>query len=455
VLYRFGFYLLIVFSPLLLGSNRPLFWGINGVLSALILIGFVWFEFKNEPSRFDWKLPFVAIVSFLLIGVWMAVQASPWTPRAWHHPIWFASPMLAKAKSTISIDPSQTWQAIGWWSTLSVFVVAIRLGTTLGARIFVLNIMVIVCGVVAAFGLIVEFFGFGTLGLIQKTYYQGWLTGTFVNRNSAASFISIGLIVVLALAVRKRPARQNRTPSVPWYYSTAALMLFLALILTGSRAGIVTGVIGAFLVLLMGTIKRDRLNRRAIVTLVGGLAICAALSTSVLLHRTETSESTAVRLSLYEEALKAIADRPILGHGAGTFSSVEPLYHSSSTPSNLIWDNAHSTLLEILVTLGIPATTLALVVLLYILSKLARTLLNTAEEATCLLTVLAITVAVSLHALVDFSLEIQAIALYVANLFGLAIGETMSLTSTSSGQIKLSKKRPITTSVDRFESPVA
>jgi O-antigen ligase len=418
-------------------------------------MGFVWFEFKSEASRLDWKLPFAAIFCFLLIGMWMAVQASPWTPKAWHHPIWLASPMLAKAKSAISIDPSQTWQALGWWSTLSVFVVAIRLGTNFGNRIFVLNLMAFVCGLVAAFGLIVEFFGFETLGLIPKTYYEGWLTGTFVNRNSAASFIGIGLIVVLALAARQYPPRQYRTPSVAWYYGAVALILFLALLLTGSRAGIATGLIGAFLVLLMGTVKRNRLSGRAIVKLVSGLAICAALAIGALQHRTEIAESTAVRISLYAESLKAIADRPILGHGAGAFSSVEPLYHNSSTPSNLIWDSAHSTILEVLVTLGIPATTLALVVLLYILSDLARTLRNTTEEATCLLAVLAIIVAVSLHALVDFSLEIQAIALYVASLFGLAIGEAMSLNSRSQTDLALSQNGSIITSVNRFESPAA
>jgi hypothetical protein len=80
---------------------------------------------------------------------------------------------------------------------------------------------------------------------------------------------------------------------------------------------------------------------------------------------------------------------------------------------------------------------------------------NTTEEATCLLAVLAIIVAVSLHALVDFSLEIQAIALYVASLFGLAIGEAMSLNSRSQTDLALSQNGSIITSVNRFESPAA
>src|SRR5688572_29949108 len=103
VLYRLGLYSLLVLAPLLLGSNRVIFWGFNGVVAALIVVGFVWSEFKNSDSAlFDWKLPCVAISAFFIMGVWIAIQASPWTPSEWHHPIWFASPMLADARSTIS-----------------------------------------------------------------------------------------------------------------------------------------------------------------------------------------------------------------------------------------------------------------------------------------------------------------------------------------------------------------
>jgi O-antigen ligase len=384
-------------------------------------------------------LPFIAIFGFLLIELWIAVQASPWTPKAWHHPVWFASPLLANAKSTISADPSLTWQALGWWSTLSVFVVAVRFGTDARRSIFVLKLMLSICVLVALFGFIVERFELNTLGLVPKVYYRGWLTGTFVSRNSAASFIGIGLILALALASREYLAHQSQSVwlanfvvSRAGLYGAGALILFLALLLTGSRGGIATGIVGGFLVLVMSVVKRNRLNASVIAALLGGLTISIALAVSMLQYRTETAESTDARLSLYAEALRAIADRPILGHGAGAFSSIQPLYHSSSTPSNLIWDNAHSTVLEVIVTLGIPAVMFAIVILGYILFNLAQTWWYTCREATCLLVILTVAVAVSLHAFVDFSLEIQAIALYVACLVGLGIGEMISLNAQRS-----------------------
>src|SRR5829696_5988453 len=102
-------------APLLLGSNRPLFWGINGAVVAVTVAMFAWSEFaRSEASRLDWHLPHVVLVGMLVIAMWIAIQASPWTPQALHHPIWFASPILIGANSAITADPSQTWQALGW-----------------------------------------------------------------------------------------------------------------------------------------------------------------------------------------------------------------------------------------------------------------------------------------------------------------------------------------------------
>jgi O-antigen ligase len=446
VLYRFGFYLLIAVSPLLLGSNRPLFWGVNGVLSALVLVGFVWSEFKKEPSRFDWKLPFMAIFCFLLIGMWMALQALPWTPKAWHHPIWFASPMLAGARSTISADPSQTWQTLAWWSTLSVFIVAVRLGTSARRSIFVLNLMLTVCVLVALFGFTVESFELNTVGLIEKTYYKGWLTGTFDNRNSAASFLEIGLIIAVALAGReylirrKHRARGNVLGFVDivvgqfGIYSAVGLVLFFALLLTGSRGGIATGIFGGALVLILRLLKQGRPTVSSITVMLVGLTLSIVLAISAVQGRQDIADNTNVRLSLYAEALKATADRPLLGHGAGAYSSVQPLYHSSSTPSDLLWDNAHSTVLEAVVALGFPAMIFATTVLFFILVKLVKVWGSTRKEATCLLVIQGVGAAVTLHAFADFSLEIQAIALYVSCLIGLGIGEAMRMALESRQQ---------------------
>jgi O-antigen ligase len=445
VLHRLLLYGLLVVAPLLLGSNRPLFWAINGVVAALAVAALAWSEFnRQESSRLDWHLANVALFGMLLIEIWIAIQASPWTPQPLHHRIWFASPMLETAKGAISADPSQTWQALSWWGTLTIFIVSVRIGTNARQRTCLLELMLSMCVLVSGFGFIVEHYQLATLGFFPKIYYRGWLTGTFVNRNSAASFIGIGLIIALGLASRKYALLRSQSTRFSVFdvadivisrtgiYSLAALWLFFALLLTGSRGGIAVGIVGGTLVLILRSIKARRLNVSLVAATLGGLAIVAALSTKALETRTDAADSTSVRISLYHEALKAIAERPILGHGAGAFASIQPQYHSSSTPSDVVWDNAHSTVLEVIVTLGLPAVIFAVTVLGYIVLTLATTWWTNSKDRVGIPITLAVILAVTLHSFVDFSLEIQAIAIYLACLVGLGIGETMSLSSQKS-----------------------
>ena len=77
MLYRLGFYGLLVVAPLLLGSNRPPFWALNGIVAAVVVAAFARSELSRLPSdRHDWQLPQTALLAMLVIGAWMAVQAS-------------------------------------------------------------------------------------------------------------------------------------------------------------------------------------------------------------------------------------------------------------------------------------------------------------------------------------------------------------------------------------------
>jgi O-antigen ligase len=179
--------------------------------------------------------------------------------------------------------------------------------------------------------------------------------------------------------------------------------------------------------MILPVLRRGRLSVSAIAALAIALAVSVASAASALQDRQYIADSAEVRLSLYAEALEAIKDRPLLGHGAGVYSSIQPLYHRSSTPSDLVWDNAHSTVLEIIVTLGIPVAVFGIMVFGFILFRLSQAWWCTTRNASSLLAAIGVCIAVGLHAFVDFSLEIQANALYVASLVGLGMGEAMRI----------------------------
>ena len=123
--------------------------------------------------------------------------------------------------------------------------------------------------------------------------------------------------------------------------------------------------------------------------------------------------------------VRMIGDRPLLGHGAGTFEAAYPLYHSSGVESAFVWKHAHSTWLEAFASLGVPVTVALLAMIAYVLARLFGAWRRSDENVTAIVAALSAAVALGLHALVDFSLENQAVAIYFVSLLGLAIGQQM------------------------------
>jgi O-antigen ligase len=423
LIYRLLFYALLIEAPLFLGSNRRIFWGINALLTAACLAAFVKSEWRNRNiSRFDWHLVLVALGAIMLAILWMAVQATTWTPEFLHHPVWKMVEPDLHAPGAISIDPPLTWITLAWTASLAVIVVAARIGTSERNQRVALVLMVLVSLGVALFGIAVDVFGLETVGLLPKTAYQGWVTGTFVNRNTAASFFALGMIVALALATRSGGGAVARA------MAPAVVVLFTALVMTGSRGGLACGALGAIAMLVFRLAERRRLGKPGfrLGLLLGLLCLVAAVATWWLVgERDDVGVSLAGRLALHTDTVRMIGARPWLGHGAGTFEAAYPLYRSAEVDSAYIWKHAHSTWLEAIATLGIPVAAVLIGMIAYVSASLFKAWWRSVADATVIIAALSGAVALGLHALIDFSLENQAVAIYFTSLLGLAIGQRM------------------------------
>ena len=418
-------------SPLLLGSNRPLFWIMNSLLAGASLLAAAAAEWRDRGrSQLAWTMPLLLAAALGVSLLWMAIQAWSPMPAGVRHTVW------SETAGSISIAPALTLTAIAWAAPLAIFLAAFRPGTSSRRSHASLQVMLAVVYLVAAFGMLAEAGELATTGLTAKEHYQGWLTGTFVNRNAAACFFAIGIAIALALSLDfSSGTRGRRTPAPAtvraWimsrngFFALAAGFLWLAVLLTGSRGGTIAAIGGSAAVLMAGLWRDAPVLRRVHLALFPLLLL--ALGTLAMTQRANTAvDSNISRLSLYREALDAIADRPLLGHGSGAFEAVEPLYHSATTPSHFIWNNAHSSLLELAVGNGLPAALLVVgsygTLLVYLIGKANRP----GPPRPAILAAIGALSAAGLHSLIDFSLETQSIALYVAILAGLGLGQAAS-----------------------------
>src|SRR5437868_3652556 len=86
---RLLLYAAICWAPLPLGSNRPFAWVLNGLVAVAASGLFVISELRRtRPLAIEWLSPAIAAASFLMIVVWMWVQAIPGLPKLFRHPVW-------------------------------------------------------------------------------------------------------------------------------------------------------------------------------------------------------------------------------------------------------------------------------------------------------------------------------------------------------------------------------
>jgi len=266
-----------------------------------------------------------------------------------------------------------------------------------------------------------------------KLAYRGSLTATFINHNTAATFIGAGAILWFCSAFSSLQQssgfssirllllnRANEHLAFSFLArSGAALTCFFALLLTGSRGGLICTCLGLLVAIILMVANRQKPRFRRMV----GWGAAALAVTVVLLSRMGRIGSQGLfddgRWSVYGFCVEAIRQRPLLGAGFGTFEDLFPSLRADSFYSWGVWDYAHSTILEIAVEMGIPVAAMVMIAALASLFILARAALRSESRSRRpLAAITGIAVLSYLHSMIDFSLQIPG---YLV-LFGILLG---------------------------------
>jgi O-antigen ligase len=288
-----------------------------------------------------------------------------------------------------------------------------------------------------------------------KLAYRGSLTSTFVNHNTAATLIGAGMILCACAAFLTLQTLQwsslrillltptnERVALELVLRAAAALICFFALLLTGSRGGLICSCVG--LLVAFGLMLPDKLGYRS--RYVAGSLIALAVTSAWLSGAGRIGSEGAFdagRWTVYQMCLDAIRQRPLLGVGLGTFADVFPSLRTASFESWGVWDFAHSTALEIAFEMGIPlalALVLAASASVFILARAARHSDGWSRGSFAALT--GIAVLSYLHAMIDFSLQIPGYAIVFGILLGCGLARATADHRTNGSTYVSSRRRP-------------
>lgn len=436
----------LAWVPFWLGSNRPIAWGINAIvfpgLAALYELSLM---LRGAPHPVKIRRVGVSAGLFALVVIWILVQNVTWTPTDWQHPIWrLASDALGEPiAGTISVDPDLTALALlRLMTAVSAFWLALQLGhDPRRARILIWSVVGI-SAVYAGAGLFAM--GFMPTGrLFADLGPSKFVTSTFVNQNHYVTFVGIGLIAGVAGILRLYRRDLGQSGRL-WRLKIATLItatggpvalplalvtvIMTSLLLTGSRGGIIATGFGMLALFVLNAPKggRGALRNEALLLLFAAAGVVIGFlgfSDVVVGRLAHQGLYDAGRPAVWILTLRSILAAPLLGFGYGTFSAVFPMFRDDSVGVAGLWDKAHNTYLEIFQGLGLLFGAMLIgcvVILVWQCVKGART---RKRDATIPAIAASVSFLVGAHALVDFSLQIQAVALTYMAVLGAGVAQ--------------------------------
>ena len=440
----------LAWAPFWLGGDRLLAWGVNGVLfPALVALYEISLALRGRRHPFAINGVLVPVLLFLGVVLWAKAQTAVEVSAIFAHPLWgmTAEVLQQPVGGSISLNRGETGIAlIRLLTAASVFWLALELSRERERVFLLLWWIVAIVAAYSIYGLVSTAVFSGRMPFFPEVIAAPVVRSAFVGRNNFATYAGMGLIVNIALIFRLYRNAMPEDDDVPLAYRASrflevtgeqgmfligsAIAIAVALLGSVSRGGILSTALGIFVLysLIFSRRRRagrERLETMALVTIA--LVACFAFFGDLIVGRISTEGfGDQSRLSLYALTVHAILDVPLLGFGYGTFQDVFPMYREPSFGTWELWDKAHNAYLETLLGLGVVFGTMLIGCLVWLTAMCFRGAMKRERDATAAIVATGVAVVVGVHALVDFSVQIEGVAITFMAVLGAGVAQSQS-----------------------------
>lgn len=444
----------LAWVPLWLGANRPFAWGVDAILfSGLALVYEI--SLLVRGRRHPVGVRRLAASSMLLaaIVVWIFIQMSTSVPAALQHPIWaMAADVLERPlDGGISVNRDLTALALLRLSTaVSALWVSIQLCRDADRAHLLLHAVGAIVAAYSAYGLVSYALFSGAILWFDVEKEFGFVRSTFVNRNSFATYAGLGLVATTGMILRLY-RHEVRAEGLLHRFSVfieatgrrggfllgTGLVTLAALLATGSRGGIAAAALGLFGLLALTFARHRRRGgerMEAVVFVAAAVLACFVFFGDLFAGRIASGGffDDVSRRGAYLITVRSILVSPFLGFGDGTFGDVFPMYRDHSIDVTGTWDKAHNTYLEIFQGLGLVFGTALLAAVGWLVYICVAGALKRRRDAGPAAVASAAALLIAVNALVDFSVQMQAVALTFMALLGAGVAQSASSTKAVS-----------------------
>ncbi|MDD5035704.1 MAG: O-antigen ligase family protein [Methylococcaceae bacterium] len=442
----FGLLLLLAWSPLPLGSDRPWSWSI--LAAGIFFLGSAWLGLyalgKAKISASFKAAQYCWLLMAMGIG-WNAVQIIPLPLQR-----------IAALSSHAAETYSSLAEEMGGTAYLSVDLAASRIALLKGmaywvffglvlllvnsvARLKTLAYVVVVSGIFQAFyGSVMTLSGLEYGFFHKKQAYLGVATGTFVNRNHLAGYLEMCLALGIGLLLSDpggAGSSQWRAQLKYWLQlllgpkallRLGLVIMVIALVLTHSRMGnsafftslLTSGTLG---LILFKNAKKSTVILLASLVVIDVLIVGTWFGVEKVAQRIEqTSLVGEDRDDVDVYATHLLWDYWLTGSGAGSFYNAFIAYKSPGLSG--FYDHAHNDYLQFACEFGLMGflpLALAVSCCLWAGVKAQRKRRASLQRGMAFASSMGL-IALLMHSSVDFNLQIPANALLFVSLMALS-----------------------------------
>ncbi|QPC98029.1 O-antigen ligase family protein [Qipengyuania soli] len=424
----------VAIAMVLGGGGSP-----SAAAEILVQIGFAacviaWVFWAGETRRLPKQIVWIAA---LIVGL-PILQLVPLPPS-----LWKALPGRELFAGSLELVGAESgWQplSVAPFNTLASLLALIPVAGTMLAvstlRSADRRAVTLLIGLLAlagsALGVLQMAGGPGAFRLYEVSH-DFWLTAFHASRNSAADALLIGSLALtawVATTTGRRPLFRGDLGLLLLFQA----FLLLALVLTGSRAGI--GLLPLVLLVEFLMLRSVGLARQlsAGMAALGGLVAAVAVTATTLsgnpridavLARFDASRD--FRSELWQDTVTAIGHYWPAGSGLGTFTRVFLPVERAQVLDDLFPNRVHNDFLEFLLEAGVLAPLLLAAVLALILPLARKAWSRGTADRPMVLLSFGILMVIGLHSLVDYPLRNMALA----SLAGVAVGLLGALSRVS------------------------
>jgi len=293
----------------------------------------------------------------------------------------------------------------------------------------------------AGYGIVQYLTGWQKIFTFRKQYDLEEATGTYINRNHFSGLLELIIPFVIAAiyysyqnwseyryARSDAQAHEKRSSSgfQAIFYFFLLVIIMVALIFSRSRAGITTA---AFTIMFVALLAQVRTRRKAwglglFLFLMCVLAYGLWIGLGPVLARFEQVREPGYlrmegRMLIWKDAYHLARDYPLTGTGLGTFEVAFRPYQTSLV--NNVVDHAHNDYIEFASETGLPGASLLFFPIFYLLGRMLVSFLDDPRRYRRAVTLGCIgsTVALLIHSVTDFNLQVPANALVFAVILGI------------------------------------